>query len=59
MSSIVDETKILASMDSSTGLVTMEIVGNSSVYNGQHIKYYVSSDFCKTTHCARYKAVLT
>ena len=41
MTAVVDETKILKSLESN-GLVTMFIVGNSSVYNGNHITYYVS-----------------
>jgi hypothetical protein len=42
MFAVVDEAKILESQDQKTGLVTMFIVGNSSVYNGNHITYYVS-----------------
>ena len=40
MSAIVDQTKVLGSMDSD-GFVEMVITGTSSVYNGQHITYYV------------------
>ncbi|KIN07058.1 hypothetical protein OIDMADRAFT_36718 [Oidiodendron maius Zn] len=40
MSSIVDQTKVVESMDASSGIVTVEILGNSSVYNGKHIPYY-------------------
>lgn len=39
MSAVVDQTKVLSSMDSD-GFVEMAITGTSSVYNGQHITYY-------------------
>ena len=44
MSAVVDQTKVLSSMDSD-GFVEMSITGTSSVYNGQHITYYVGSLF--------------
>jgi hypothetical protein len=40
MTAVVDQTKVLGSMDSD-GFVDMVITGTSSVYNGQHITYYV------------------
>jgi hypothetical protein len=40
MTAVVDQTKVLSSMDSD-GFVEMVITGTSSVYNGQHIPYYV------------------
>lgn len=40
MTAVVDETKVISSMDSD-GFVDMVITGTSSVYNGQHITYYV------------------
>jgi len=39
MTAVVDQTKVLSSMDSD-GFVEMVITGTSSVYNGQHIPYY-------------------
>jgi hypothetical protein len=44
MSAVVDQTKVVSSMDSD-GFVEMVITGTSSVYNGQHITYYVHSPF--------------
>lgn len=48
MTAVVNETLITQSLDSS-GLVTMFIIGNSSVYNGNHITYYVSSRLSMAT----------
>lgn len=42
MSAIIDQIAVISSSDSKTGMVTLEITGNSSIYNGEHIKYYVS-----------------
>ena len=42
MTTIIDQTKVISSMDSE-GFVEMLITGTSSVYNGQHITYYVST----------------
>lgn len=42
MTSIIDEAKVLSSMeDPKTGIVELFIIGNTSVYNGQHLTYYV------------------
>lgn len=41
MTGILDQTKVLSSMDKS-GHVVLLITGNSAVYNGQHLTYYVS-----------------
>jgi hypothetical protein len=42
MSAVVDQTKAINSMDSN-GFIELLITGTSSVYNGQHITYYVST----------------
>jgi UDP-glucose 4-epimerase len=39
MTAIIDQTKVISSMDSQ-GFVNMIITGTSAVYNGQHITYY-------------------
>lgn len=39
MTAIIDQTKVISSMDSE-GFVEMLITGTSSIYNGQHITYY-------------------
>ena len=49
MTAIVDQTKVISSMDSD-GFVDMIITGTSSVYNGQHITYYVGSLFQALKH---------
>ncbi|PQE08992.1 pre-mRNA processing factor 4 protein [Rutstroemia sp. NJR-2017a WRK4] len=40
MTGIMDQTLVLGSMDTKTGLVELEIVGKSAVYNGEHLVYY-------------------
>lgn len=40
MTAIVDQPKIISSIDSKTGLVTLMVKGTSCVYNGQHLSYY-------------------
>ncbi|RKF65523.1 hypothetical protein GcC1_119008 [Golovinomyces cichoracearum] len=40
MKSFVDEKKIAQSMNAVTGMVTLMIKGNSSIYNGQHLPFY-------------------
>jgi hypothetical protein len=45
MTGIMDQTAVLASMDTKTGFVELEIVGTSAVYNGEHLVYYVSVFF--------------
>jgi hypothetical protein len=42
LTAIVDEGSILKSRNSS-GFVTLEILGTSAVFNGEHLTYYVSS----------------
>jgi hypothetical protein len=42
MSGIIDQTLIAASLNSS-GFVTLSIAGQSAIYNGQHLTYYVRS----------------
>jgi hypothetical protein len=39
MTSFVNQTLVIQSLDSN-GYITMQIVGNSSVYNGEHLPYY-------------------
>lgn len=39
MTAIVDQTKVISSMDKD-GFVNLLITGTSSIYNGQHITYY-------------------
>ena len=48
MTGIVDQGKIVSSTNSTTGMVTLEIVGQSAVYNGQHLPYYVRYTFLLT-----------
>jgi len=43
MTGILDQNKVLSSMNSTTGIVTLTITGNSSTYNGQHLTYYESA----------------
>jgi len=40
MTAIIDQAKVTDSMNADTGIVELFIVGNSSVYNGQHLTYY-------------------
>jgi hypothetical protein len=40
MTGILDQTKILSSLNQTTGIVKLTITGNSSTYNGQHLTYY-------------------
>lgn len=40
MTAIIDQASVLSGMDATTGFVDIEIIGNSSVYNGQHLTYY-------------------
>jgi hypothetical protein len=47
MTSIIDAGKVTSSMNKS-GIVTLKIIGTSSVYNGQHLPYYVSCSFSST-----------
>ena len=37
----VNQTGILASLNTTTGFVTLQITGESAIYNGQHLTYYV------------------
>jgi len=40
MTGIMDQLLVLGSMDKTTGLVTLDIVGQSAVRNGEHLVYY-------------------
>jgi len=40
MTAIIDQASVLLAKDPKTGTVEFEIIGNSSVYNGQHLTYY-------------------
>jgi hypothetical protein len=40
MTSIIEPAKLLAAKDAS-GMITMMIAGQYSVFNGQHLTYYV------------------
>lgn len=42
MYAIVDQVKMLSSLNFTTGMVNLTITGTSAVYNGQHLTYYVS-----------------
>lgn len=52
MTAIIDQASVLLAKDPKTGTVDFEIVGNSSVYNGQHLTYYVRTlaHAYKTSH---------
>ncbi|ESZ97249.1 hypothetical protein SBOR_2372 [Sclerotinia borealis F-4128] len=36
----MDQTKVVGSMDTKTGLVQLSIIGQSAIYKGQHLVYY-------------------
>ncbi|TGO48070.1 hypothetical protein BOTNAR_0495g00040 [Botryotinia narcissicola] len=40
MTGTMDQTKVLASADLTTGIVQLSIVGKSAIYNGEHLVYY-------------------
>lgn len=40
MTGTMDQTKVLASADRTTGIVQLSIVGKSAIYNGEHLVYY-------------------
>lgn len=40
MSGTMDQTKVVGSMDTNTGLVELSIIGQSAIYNGEHLVYY-------------------
>lgn len=42
MTAVLNQTAIVSSLDAS-GKVNMTITGTSSVYNGEHLSYYVSA----------------
>jgi hypothetical protein len=41
MTGTINQTALLASLNT-TGFAILEIIGQSSIYNGQHLTYYVS-----------------
>ncbi|KAA8576003.1 hypothetical protein MFRU_033g00340 [Monilinia fructicola] len=40
MTGTMDQTKVISSMDTKTGIVELNIVGQSSIYKGEHLVYY-------------------
>jgi hypothetical protein len=44
MTGIINQILVTASLDKA-GMVDMQITGQSAVYNGEHLTYYVSSHF--------------
>lgn len=40
MTSIINQTKVIDSLDTTTGIVKLLITGSSAIYNGEHLEYY-------------------
>jgi hypothetical protein len=40
MTGILDQALVIGSIDKSSGMVEMSIVGRDAIYNGQHLPYY-------------------
>jgi len=40
LTAVMNQTGVLSSLDTATGIVSLEILGDSSVRNGEHLAYF-------------------